>query len=113
MRLDLATRTWEAFEPFKGIAGAHQTYGIASDSKNNIYFMDFADKGIGIESVFSERVFLIFQRLNASEQFEGTGVGLALCKRIVANHKGEVYVDANQGAGVRFHIILPLPASDY
>jgi virginiamycin B lyase len=47
LRLDLATRTWEAFEPFKGITGAHQTYGIASDSKNNIYFMDFADKGIG------------------------------------------------------------------
>jgi streptogramin lyase len=47
LRLDLATRTWEAFEPFKGIAGAHQTYGIASDSKNNIYFMDFAGRGIG------------------------------------------------------------------
>jgi len=44
LRLDLATRTWEAFEPFKGIAGAHQTYGIASDSKNNIYFMDFAGR---------------------------------------------------------------------
>ncbi len=73
----------------------------------------FADQGIGIESVFSERVFLIFQRLNASEQFEGTGVGLALCKRIVSNHKGEIYVDANHGAGARFHIILPLPAADY
>jgi two-component system, chemotaxis family, CheB/CheR fusion protein len=73
----------------------------------------FADQGIGIESVFSERVFLIFQRLNASEQFEGTGVGLALCKRIVSNHKGDIYVDSNHAAGARFHIILPLPAPDH
>ena len=69
----------------------------------------FADQGIGIDPIFSQRVFLIFQRLNASEQFEGTGVGLALCKRIVSNHKGEIYVDSNAGVGVRFHIILPLP----
>ena len=69
----------------------------------------FADQGIGIDPIFSQRVFLIFQRLNASEQFEGTGVGLALCKRIVSNHKGEIYVDSNDGVGVRFHIILPLP----
>jgi virginiamycin B lyase len=47
LRLDLASGKWEVFEPFKGINGSHQTYGIASDSKNNIYFMDFADQGIG------------------------------------------------------------------
>jgi two-component system CheB/CheR fusion protein len=73
----------------------------------------FADQGIGIDPAFSQRVFLIFQRLNAAEQFEGTGVGLALCKRIVSNHKGEIYVDSNDGAGARFHIILPLPPPDY
>jgi streptogramin lyase len=47
LRLDLASGKWETFEPFKGVAGSHQPYGIASDSKNNIYFMDFGDKGIG------------------------------------------------------------------
>ena len=68
----------------------------------------FADQGIGIDPVFSERVFLIFQRLNPSERFEGTGVGLALCKRIVSNHKGEIFIGAGQGVGARVHIILPL-----
>jgi two-component system CheB/CheR fusion protein len=68
----------------------------------------FADQGIGIDPVFAERVFLIFHRLNAGEQFEGTGVGLALCKRIISNHKGEIYADSNGGVGARFHIILPL-----
>ncbi|HXB10245.1 MAG TPA: chemotaxis protein CheB [Puia sp.] len=70
-----------------------------------------ADQGIGIDPVFAERVFLIFQRLNGNEDFDGTGVGLALCKKIVANHRGEIYVDSNDGAGARFHVILPLPAS--
>ncbi len=47
LRLDLASRKWEVFEPFRDIAGSHQPYGIASDSRNNIYFMDFGNSGIG------------------------------------------------------------------
>ena len=67
-----------------------------------------ADQGIGIDPRFAERIFLIFQRLNNSQHFEGTGVGLALCKRIAANHRGEIYVRQNEGGGTRFHIFLPL-----
>jgi two-component system CheB/CheR fusion protein len=67
-----------------------------------------ADKGIGIDPRFAERIFLIFQRLNNNQHFEGTGIGLALCKRIVTNHRGDIYFRPNEGGGSRFHIFLPL-----
>jgi two-component system CheB/CheR fusion protein len=68
----------------------------------------FADQGIGIDPRFAERIFLIFQRLNTRQRFEGTGIGLALSKRIVTNHRGEIYFLPNEGGGSRFHIFLPL-----
>jgi two-component system CheB/CheR fusion protein len=67
----------------------------------------FRDNGIGIEEKFSEQVFVIFARLNSRAHFEGTGIGLALCKRIVLNHKGEIYLLSEKGKGTEFHIILP------
>ena len=57
---------------------------------------------------FSEQMFLIFQRLNSSEHFEGTGIGLALCKKVVMNHHGDIYAEAKEGEGAQFHVILPL-----
>ncbi|MDI3320885.1 CheR family methyltransferase [Pinibacter soli] len=68
----------------------------------------FRDNGIGFDQKFSEQIFLIFQRLNSREQFEGTGIGLALCKKIVVLHHGEIYAEAKEGQGTIFHIILPL-----
>jgi len=68
----------------------------------------FSDNGIGINEIFMEQIFLIFHRLNASERFEGTGIGLALCKKIVLNHKGEIYVNSKEGIGTEFHVLLPL-----
>ncbi|OQP52869.1 hypothetical protein A4H97_24555 [Niastella yeongjuensis] len=68
----------------------------------------FSDNGIGIHEEFKEQVFHIFQRLNARDRFEGTGIGLALCKKIVLNHKGEIYVRSKEGVGTEFHVLLPL-----
>ena len=70
--------------------------------------LTFADQGVGIDPRFVERIFLIFQRLNNKQHFEGTGIGLALCKRIVSNHQGEIYVRPNEGGGSRFHVLLPV-----
>ena len=67
----------------------------------------FQDNGIGIDEQFSAQVFVIFERLNSRERFEGTGIGLALCKRIVLNHKGEIYLSSEKGRGTDFHILLP------
>ena len=67
----------------------------------------FQDNGIGIDMQFAEQIFMIFQRLNAREHFEGTGIGLALCKKIVLGHQGEIYVTSADGKGTQFHIVLP------
>ena len=67
----------------------------------------FQDNGIGIDMQFAEQIFMIFQRLNAREHFEGTGIGLALCKKIVLGHQGEIYVTSAETRGTQFHIILP------
>lgn len=68
----------------------------------------FTDNGIGFDESYSEQIFKIFQRLNPREHFEGTGIGLALCKRISLNHKGEIYVLSKEGLGTQFFVLLPL-----
>ena len=66
-----------------------------------------ADNGIGIENKYHDKVFEVFKRLHNQEEFEGTGIGLANCKRIVDNHKGKIEIDSKLGKGSTFHIILP------
>ena len=70
-----------------------------------------SDNGIGFEDEFAEQIFVIFQRLNSSRQYPGTGIGLALCKKIVVNHGGEIYAKSREGEGASFHIILPIKQS--
>jgi two-component system CheB/CheR fusion protein len=77
------------------------------NSASSYYEIIFSDNGIGINEGFMEQVFLIFQRLNAKDRFEGTGIGLALCKKIVLHHKGEIYVHSKEGIGTAFHVLLP------
>lgn len=60
------------------------------------------DNGIGIDEQYSERIFVIFQRLHAKEDFEGSGMGLAISKRIVERHKGEIWFEKNPEGGTRF-----------
>jgi two-component system CheB/CheR fusion protein len=67
----------------------------------------FQDNGIGIDEKFINQIFMIFQRLNAREHFEGTGIGLALCKKIALGHQGEIYVTSVEGKGSQFHVLLP------
>jgi PAS domain S-box-containing protein len=67
-----------------------------------------SDNGIGFDQKYSEKIFTIFQRLNSNSQYEGTGIGLALCRKIVANHKGVIYAKGQQGADASFIILLPV-----
>jgi light-regulated signal transduction histidine kinase (bacteriophytochrome) len=67
----------------------------------------FKDNGIGFEQKFAEQIFTIFQRLNTRESYKGTGIGLAICKRIVESHGGVIYAISDVGKGASFNVILP------
>ncbi|MGA9875415.1 MAG: ATP-binding protein, partial [Solirubrobacteraceae bacterium] len=67
-----------------------------------------ADNGIGIDPEYAERIFLIFQRLHSKDAYEGSGIGLALCRKIVEYHGGRIWLDTDYTAGARFHMTLPI-----
>ncbi|GAA4755889.1 ATP-binding protein [Flavisolibacter ginsenosidimutans] len=70
--------------------------------------ISFNDNGIGFDPVYSEKIFEIFQRLHNRAAYEGTGIGLALCARIVANHHGVIFAKGEKEKGASFYVILPL-----
>lgn len=65
------------------------------------------DNGIGFNPAYAERMFGVFSRLNAKDKYEGTGLGLALCKKIAQRHGGEIWAEGKQGDGAVFHLLLP------
>ena len=69
-----------------------------------------ADNGIGVPPEFAEKIFIIFQRLHGRDAYPGTGIGLALCKRIVEQHGGEMFLDTTYSGGTRIYFTLPAPA---
>lgn len=73
------------------------------------YHICVSDNGIGFDQQFSERIFQVFQRLHSKFIYEGTGIGLAICKKIVENHHGFIYANSEVGKGAQFHIYLPVP----
>ena len=70
--------------------------------------LKFSDNGIGFEQEYADQIFIIFQRLNEKHTYTGTGIGLALCKKIMEKHKGHIFAESTPGTGSIFYVYLPI-----
>lgn len=91
-----------------------ETPEISIDAKveNGLITLHFKDNGIGIEAEHFQRIFVIFQRLHTRDEYPGTGMGLAICKRIVERHGGSIKVESTIGKGSDFCVQLPVIQDD-
>jgi two-component system, chemotaxis family, CheB/CheR fusion protein len=78
------------------------------DKQNEYVEIVFEDNGIGFSNEFAEQIFVLFQRLNGRHEYPGTGIGLALCRKIAENHGGRIYATSIESIHTEFHVILPV-----
>ncbi len=83
----------------------------ADEQRDGGWQIGVADNGIGVPAEFAEKIFIIFQRLHGRDSYPGTGIGLALCKRIVEQHGGQMLLDTSYSGGTRIYFTLPAPAT--
>lgn len=88
-------------------ANGHDELPLNGKSSPNYWKISVKDNGIGFDPKYKEQIFVIFQRLHGRTEYSGTGIGLAICEKIVTNHGGYITADGQPGEGAEFTIFLP------
>lgn len=91
-------------------AGRQPHVRIEGEVQDNHVHIRVHDNGIGVPPDQLENIFAVFRRLHNSEEYEGTGIGLAVCRKIVQHHRGEIWAESEEGRGTVVHLRLPLEA---
>ncbi len=88
--------------------GVTSVIEISGCEKDGNVHLDFKDNGIGIQEKYLKQIFAPFKRLHGMNKYEGTGIGLSICQKIVERHDGEIWVESTPGVGSIFHVVIPV-----
>jgi light-regulated signal transduction histidine kinase (bacteriophytochrome) len=82
---------------------------VTAERRGGEWLFAVQDNGIGIDPQYKERIFGIFKRLHTNRKYSGTGIGLAICQRLIERYGGRIWVDSSLGQGATFRFTVPAP----
>jgi len=80
---------------------------ISTEKRESEWLFKITDNGIGFDMQYADKIFTVFQRLHSTQAYKGTGIGLALCKKIIERHYGKIWAESEEGAGTAFFFTIP------